>query len=698
MSLKQRLVKGGFWVASSKLLTILSALLINMLLARLLNPDDLGMYFVLTSIVNALSILGLMGMNRLVVRLIAEKLSTGPDKIRSILVKAASMSGIGLLIIAAMYWAVLHDWFGKTMLELGENGARNYIVVWIVLWGCQAFVGEALRGFHDIRGASIFGLLLFNILLLAGLSGVWLTSNSLDLQSVLIIIVGALLITVMGGLYALKLNFKSLPTDVIAASSPEGSNTTQSIAKPSLYLLLTSMSLLLVNDIHLWLLSYLESESEVAKYGSALRLVNLLIFPLFVINQLIPSSVADLYVRNKKDKLQLLMYAGVIAAGIPSITALIISLVYGDILLEVVFGEQFMAAASCLSVMVLGHVMNAWSGSPGILLMMAGHERQILIFSLSSALFGITASVLLIPDYGAVGAAAGTAVTVVIHNMSMWLYARIRLVIDTSFSWKAIISLYHHLRFTVEYSVNDKSVLGSLERYWRRVEHIIWTARGYRIIECFGDSHARIFRCLNAMNAIKDTRFRVVAVRGATMFGLGNPNSRTNALNIFMTQIARVPSANTIVFMLGEVDMGYLIWWRAKKYGIDPSSAYKEAIGNYQDFLDTVLSTRRNMIVVSAPLPTIPDGHTAGDVAAARKEISASQAERTEATLSFNKDMQLWCEQRGIHYLSLDDMSLDEKTGLVRNDLLNENMSDHHYNQKTFCDVLVKGFSCAGLP
>ncbi|MGH9623736.1 MAG: hypothetical protein ACRD4G_05285 [Bryobacteraceae bacterium] len=74
-----------------------------------------------------------------------------------------------------------------------------------------------------------------------------------------------------------------------------------------------------------------------------------------------------------------------------------------------------------------------------------------------------------------------------------------------------------------------------------------------------GDSHAAIFQTLR-MRATFPTRFfNVVAVGGATMSGLENPNSKTHALTIFKRNIRR-SKARTVITLLGEVDVGFVIW------------------------------------------------------------------------------------------------------------------------------------------
>jgi hypothetical protein len=84
-----------------------------------------------------------------------------------------------------------------------------------------------------------------------------------------------------------------------------------------------------------------------------------------------------------------------------------------------------------------------------------------------------------------------------------------------------------------------------------------------------------------------------------------------------------------------------------------------KAIASYSRFL-MELKTCFEVICISTPLPTIQDGNDWGDIANARREVTASRRERTMLTLEFNRIMQTFCIQNGIRYLMLDAVSVGE--------------------------------------
>jgi len=211
-----------------------------------------------------------------------------------------------------------------------------------------------------------------------------------------------------------------------------------------------------------------------------------------------------------------------------------------------------------------------------------------------------------------------------------------------------------------------------------------------REILVLGDSHTVVFSHPLFKERFPNFFFNVVTVIGATASGLENPNSTTKAYPVFRDAV-RESAAKLVVVMLGEVDTGFVIWYRAQKYQESVAAMMDQAIASYSGFL-AELKMRFEVVCISTPLPTIQDGNDWGDIANARREVTASQTDRTALTLEFNRAMQRFCAQNRIRYLMLDDLSLGEH-GIVKADLLNNERSDHHYDPDPYSRLLVEGLT-----
>ncbi len=197
------------------------------------------------------------------------------------------------------------------------------------------------------------------------------------------------------------------------------------------------------------------------------------------------------------------------------------------------------------------------------------------------------------------------------------------------------------------------------------------------VVLVLGDSHCEVFLHPALSSAFSEYKFNVIAVGGATVSGLQNPNSVTQALPKFQDAL-RTTKAHSIIFMLGEGDTGFVIWYRAQKYGLPVDTMYEQALSNYQKLLRNV-SKYFHVVCISTPLPSIVDDNTWGEIANLRREVRATQQERTALTLRFNRDMQVFCEQSAIPYMMLDGLSLG-KNGLLMDSMRHPDPTNHHYD------------------
>lgn len=205
----------------------------------------------------------------------------------------------------------------------------------------------------------------------------------------------------------------------------------------------------------------------------------------------------------------------------------------------------------------------------------------------------------------------------------------------------------------------------------------------------FGDSHTEVFQYLDRHTVFK--RFDVLLVGGATAQGMRNPNSQTNALQLFREKAERLPRNSRLVFQLGEVDTGFVIWYRALKHNENLDQQLRFSVETYFDFIDELIGKGfKRITVVSAPLPTIRDGQDWGDVANARKEIKATQLERTALTLAYNRLLQENCRRRKLRYIDCDADLLDQTTGLIHVKFRNRDKLNHHLDLHEYSEIIKK--------
>jgi len=203
-----------------------------------------------------------------------------------------------------------------------------------------------------------------------------------------------------------------------------------------------------------------------------------------------------------------------------------------------------------------------------------------------------------------------------------------------------------------------------------------------------GDSHALVFNSKFVKLLFGKGRFTVVSVNGATVSGLENPNSKTNASQIFFNAFTANPDAQTVIFLLGEVDTGFVIWYRAQKYNANVDDMLEMALKNYNLLLTNPDLKNKQVIVISSPLPTIYDDNNWGEISNLRKEVKADLKQRTGLALKFNSRMKKIVEDNNQIFIDLDSLSLSNTGAGAKKILRNLNKSDHHYNKLIYALML----------
>lgn len=198
-----------------------------------------------------------------------------------------------------------------------------------------------------------------------------------------------------------------------------------------------------------------------------------------------------------------------------------------------------------------------------------------------------------------------------------------------------------------------------------------------------GDSHLEALKFAADLGILNVGSSYFSIVPGATVVGLRNPNSLTDAVNIFRTSLLNQPVDSHVIIHLGEVDCGFVIWWREKKYSESVEKQFRESIDAYSQFLDEILEKGFvRLCIAGANLPTIRDGVDLSDVANKRAEISVGIQQRTELTLRYNHALNDLANKLGISYFDITDAVLDQSMNLVHDFFRNPDPRDHHLDKR----------------
>lgn len=267
---------------------------------------------------------------------------------------------------------------------------------------------------------------------------------------------------------------------------------------------------------------------------------------------------------------------------------------------------------------------------------------------------------------------------------------------DLTGIWGFVVGYLENLFRTKKKIANDKSgsIIFKVQMYFKYVYQILINEinlmRGQKIVYCLGDSHMTIFEKIEKSNNFKNTHFNVFAIGGATAMGMGNPLSKTKAYKRFRRFLKYMNRESNILIGLGEVDCGFVIWYRKDKYKTSVKKQLDYALKRYQGFLKEIQRLGyKNIIVLSAQPPTIMDGRDKGEVANLRVGVKAGLKKRSDLTAKFNKSMKKFCKSVNIKFLDLTSELVDSN-GIVKKQFLNENIYNHHVNTSSTIPILIR--------
>jgi hypothetical protein len=147
--------------------------------------------------------------------------------------------------------------------------------------------------------------------------------------------------------------------------------------------------------------------------------------------------------------------------------------------------------------------------------------------------------------------------------------------------------------------------------------------------------------------------------------------------------------------MLGEVDCGFVIWYRAKKYNETIQEQIMLAVNNLEKFLKNDVEkvfSKDKVVVVGATLPTIKDSTDLNFLNGARSEVNVSLKERTGCTFEYNKQLAIMAKKNDYRYFDISNETFDQENYCIFSQFLNENPYDHHFNRHSVSTFFVDKF------
>jgi O-antigen/teichoic acid export membrane protein len=179
------------------------------------------------------------------------------------------------------------------------------------------------------------------------------------------------------------------------------------------------------NQADIVMLGLFASSGEVGVYRAVTQSAALVVFFLTAINLAVGPYISQLYTAGDTERLQLLARNSarlILAFALPVASTFVL---FGKEILVFAFGPDYGVGEVPLAMLCGGQIVNAATGPLGMLMNMTGNERDTARGTAVGVLSNILLNLLLIPQFGMNGAAAATAISVLVLNgilcRKLWL-------------------------------------------------------------------------------------------------------------------------------------------------------------------------------------------------------------------------------------------------------------------------------------
>jgi len=373
----------------------------QILLARLLSPEGLGIFYFATSIAYVVSMVAAFGYPVIAVRFISRyRMSDNNAMLAAFITWAQRDTAIvafgAMIVVLTVAAAVPGDATTRLAVAVAAFGIPA-----CALSRINASVAGAIRQFTlSYVPDLLWRPLMF--LLAMGLFATFFSAPSPIVAAAAFSVIAVIIVA---------LQFIGLSRHVpngIEPISPHRRLVYQWRVASAPLLILAAFTTL-INDLNVSLLGMVLPKADLAVLGVCLKLTILVDFAVWLIHQLVAPDISDALALKQTALIETAVARANIAAMLTTVGATAGVAVFGRYILAA-FGPVFVSAYPLLLTLVAAQLIRAGFGPSVLTLVSAGAQKSVLlVFSITIVILAL-GNLLLVPIFGAIGAVAAFVV------------------------------------------------------------------------------------------------------------------------------------------------------------------------------------------------------------------------------------------------------------------------------------------------
>jgi len=179
--------------------------------------------------------------------------------------------------------------------------------------------------------------------------------------------------------------------------------------------------------IDTFFLGALKTTADVGIYNVVLPLVSTLTIFLSAFGNIFLPISSELYAKNDFGEIAKTYNSVSRWMFILSLPILFVVLVFPKEILKILFGEPYISGALALQILILAYFTKVIAGPAPAVLMIFNKTKTLLYINSIAAIINFVLNYILILKYGLLGAAIGTAASLLFRDITVYIFAKIKL-------------------------------------------------------------------------------------------------------------------------------------------------------------------------------------------------------------------------------------------------------------------------------
>lgn len=391
----------------SMIVLALSSIGVRIFLAQGLSKSSYGLFFAVLSLASLFRVFGTFGLDAAVTKFTSKFRATHEyDEAKSSILSSL-LGEVGMTLAITLALIILSNPLAENYF--GDPRAVHVLIIlsgWFFIMGLHTFLSSVLQGHRDILSREVGRI--SRMVSTASLVLAMAYFTNVDVTNTALIY---LIAAMLGTGVMMFLLFRRHPETMLKASGSVRVNRLKDMLKFGLPLILSGVAGTLISKTDTLMITAFRSLGNVGLYQVARPAAGWVGKAGIALTVPLMPLVSELWEKEEIEKTRKILKLLVKYSLIITVPLVLVFLTFSEEIIRIIFGSEYIAAATAMRVLVIGISVRGISQIFQSSLTGIGETMLNMKSIASIAGFNVMANLVLVPIYGATGAAIATGIS-----------------------------------------------------------------------------------------------------------------------------------------------------------------------------------------------------------------------------------------------------------------------------------------------